>query len=170
MLSPQMALRTELLRIVLRDTLKKTGIPPQWIGGETTPWADAEGRLSLEVRLILECNEPRVLYYLGAFQKEFEATLLAMEPNAWDWVSRISWSLSGHGADLEADFDLPGAEYWQAVVRDRKLVVHQEGGLKWEREELARHFAETQPGGGNADFQNTQPPMREVEDLRSPPS
>lgn len=152
-----MTLRKELLRIVLRDTLKKTGIPPQWIGGETTASVDEAGRPWLEVRLVLECNEPRLLYYLAVFQKEFESGLLALDPRAWDWVSRISWSLSGHGLDVE-DLDLPGAAYWQGVMRDRQLLVHQEGDVKWEQDELARHFASTEPGP--RDFENTQPPRR----------
>jgi hypothetical protein len=157
----QMALRNELLRIVLRDTLRKTGIPPQWIGGETTPAVDEGGRMSIEIRLILECNEPRLLYYIAAFQKEFEAALLGMEPKAWDWVSRISWSLSGHGADLGPGIMMPGSEYWQEVVRDRHVIAHRQAAAQddGDDETTASQFPNTEMG--ESEFPDTQPPLHD---------
>lgn len=149
-------LRRELLRFVLHDTLRKTGVPPQWIGGEATPAVDEEGRLSIEIRLILECDEPRFLYYLAAFQAEFEARLVVIDPQAWDWVSRISWGLGSRREPGDADFTLPSPEYWQHVIRDREVTARQQGRKEWDREALARHFEDTDPG--DPDFENTHPP------------
>ena len=160
--SKELGLRRELLRVVLRDTLKKTGVPPQWIGGETTT-LDEAGRLSIEVRLILEAHEPRFLYYLAAFQAEFEARLLDVDPKAWDWVSRVSWSLGAHLEATDPDFTMPTPDYWEHVVRDRQLVARQQGRLDWDQETLERHFEDTDPG--TDDFVNTQPPEWSVEDI-----
>ena len=157
------SLRRELLRMVLRDTLKHTGVPQQWIGGEATPFTDEEGRLTIEVRLILECEEPRFHYYLAAFQSEFEARLLAIEPRAWDWVSRISWSLSSHRKDNDPDFVMPSPDYWEEVQHDRQLTARQKGRLEWGQEDLARHFEDTHPGEG--DFENTHPPVLDEGDV-----
>jgi len=161
--TPDLHLQRELLRVVLRDTLKKTGVPPQWIGGETTPTVDADGKVTIEVRLILEAHEPRFLYYLAAFQKEFEARLLAVEPRAWDWVARVSWSLAAQLDEADPDFKMPTADYWEHVVRDRQLTARQAGRMDWDQEALERHFEDTDPGEN--DFQNTQPPDRDVEDI-----
>ena len=156
-------LRRELLRMVLRDTLKKHGIPAQWIGGEATPLVDAEGRLSIEVRLILECDEPRFLHYLAAFQAEFEERLLSIEPKAWDWISRFSWSLGSRREDSDPDFGMPPPSYWDHIVRDRELTARQQGRLVWDPDALARHFEDTDPG--NPDFENTHPPSLDEGDV-----
>jgi hypothetical protein len=159
----EVTLRRELLRFVLHDTLKLAGIPPQWVGGEATPSVDEAGQLTIEVRLILECAEPRFLYYLGAFQAAFESRLLAIEPKAWDWVSRISWSLASQRREDDPDFDMPPPEYWGHVLRDRDLNARKDGRLEWDQEALARHFEDTDPG--QLDFQPTNPPDRDEEDL-----
>jgi hypothetical protein len=154
--------RRELLRFVLRDTLKDTGIPAAWLGGEAVPTVDEAGKLWVEVRLILKCHEPRFLYYLAAFQAEFERRLIAMDPQLWDWASRISWSLPVREAD-DPDFSLPNAEYWDDVLRDREVTARQEGRKDWDRASLARHFEDTDPG--HADFENTHPPERDEGEL-----
>jgi hypothetical protein len=163
-LAHEVSLRRELLRVVLRDTLRKTGVPPQWIGGETTPYTDPDGQLTIEIRLVLECDEPRFLYYLAAFQGEFESRLLAIEPNAWDWISRISWSL-GARRDTDPDFQMPTPDYWEHVVRDRQLAARQAGRMEWDREALAHHFEDTSPADEQEDFQHTAPPAWDAEDL-----
>ena len=159
-----LALRRELLRVVLRDTLRNTGVPMQWIGGEATPATDEHGRSSIEVRLILECDEPRFLYYLGAFQEEFEARLLAVDPQAWGWVSRVSWGIRPQKEAWDPDFAMPTSDYWEHVVRDRELLARQQGRLAWDPDALARHFESTQPG--EPDFENTHPPALGLEDVQ----
>jgi hypothetical protein len=159
----EVGLRRELLRFVLHDTLKKTGVPAQWIGGEATPLLHDSGELSIEIRLILECDEPRFLYYLAAFQAEFEDRLLAIDPRAWDWVSRITWSLGTHREEGDPEFRMPPPDYWSHVVNDREITARQQGRKEWDQETLARHFEDTDPG--HADFENTHPPDRDEEDL-----
>jgi hypothetical protein len=153
------------LRFVLHDTLKKTGVPPAWIGGEATPAVDEAGRLTIEVRLIIECDEPRLFYYLAAFQGEFESRLLAIEPDAWDWVSRISWRLGTHREPGDADFAMPPADYWDHVIRDREATARKQGRLDWDRDALARTFEDTDPG--DADFENTHPPQWDEREVHS---
>ncbi|MEO5672878.1 MAG: hypothetical protein ABIR26_19490 [Ramlibacter sp.] len=162
--SKELHLQRELLRVVLRDTLKKTGVPPQWIGGETSDTVDESGKRSIEVRLILEADEPRFLYYLAAFQAEFESRLLAVDPKAWNWVARISWSLATKLEAGDSDFAMPTPEYWQYVIRDRHLTARQQGRLDWDQETLERHFEDTDPNV--LDFDDTRPPEMGVEDIR----
>jgi hypothetical protein len=155
--------KRELLRFVLHDTLKMTGIPPQWLGGEASPAIDEAGRLWIEVRLIIECDEPRFFQYLAAFQAEFESRLLAIDAKAWHWVSRISWSLATRREAGDADFKLPPPEHWQHVLRDREITARQQGRKEWDRDALARHFEDTDPG--EIDFENTHPPQWDEGDL-----
>jgi hypothetical protein len=162
----ELGLRRELLRLVLHDTLKKTGVPPQWIGGEATPLQDAQGRLSMEVRLVVEVDEPRFLYYLAAFQADFEERLLEIDARAWDWVARIGWSLRAQREDMDDEYIMPDGEYWQHVQADREVVAAQQGRKHWEKEALARHFEHTEPDH-EPEFAPTIPPDRMTENIRS---
>jgi len=161
----QVHLRRELLRFVLHDTLKKTGVPAAWIGGEATPAVHESGRLTMEIRLVIECDEPRLLYYLAPFQAAFEERLLAIEPDAWAWVTRISWGLGSKREPGDRDHAMPPPDYWEHVIRDRQVTARQQGRLDWDRETLARHFEDTDPG--DPDFESTHPPQWDEGDVHS---
>lgn len=159
----KIALRRDMLRFALRKTLRTTGVPAQWIGGEITPHTDDSGRAWLEVRLVIECDEPRFFYYVASFQRMFEASLLDFEPKAWDWVSRITWSIRSPKIDLDNDFEMPPPEYWEHVLRDRELKARQQGRQNWDQGALTRLFEDTEPG--DPDFEHTHPPVQMLEDV-----
>lgn len=162
----ELDLRRKLLRVVLGNTLKKNGVPPQWIGGEILAMTSTTGEDRIEVRLSVECDEPRFLTYLSSFQAEFQRRLLAIAPDAKHWVSGISWILH---TDPAFETALPSAEYWGHVMADRELTLRQKGAVEWDRDSLARHFVDTDPGELVVDFTDTRPPDKDVEDIAPPP-
>ena len=155
-------LKRELLRVVLAKTLKRNGVPPQWIGGEINAMNLPTGEPMIEVRLSVQVDEPRFLGYLASFQADFERRLLAIAPDASQWLSGIVWSLT---PDSTFEVSLPTADYWDHVIADRELTARQKGAVEWDRESLARHFVDTNPGELVVDFDDTTPPDREVEDI-----
>lgn len=162
----ELDLKRELLRVVLSNTLKKNGVPPQWIDGEINAMNLPTGELRIEVRLSVQVDEPRLLAYLASFQADFERRLLGIAPDAKQWVSGIVWSLT---PDPIFEVALPTREYWEQVIADRELTARQKGAVVWDREAMERHFLETSPSELLVDFDDTHPPQRGVEDL-APPS
>ena len=158
-------LKRDLLRVVLSNTLKKNGLPPQWIAGEINPMSLPSGELRIEVRLSVQVDEPRLLGYLASFQADFERRLLGIAPDAKQWVSGIVWSLT---PDPMFEVALPTADYWEQVIADRELTGRQKGAVVWDRDAMERHFLETAPGDLVVDFDDRQPPRRDVEDLAPP--
>ena len=163
----ELDLKRELLRVVLAKTLKRNGVPPQWIGGEINAMNLPTGELRIEVRLSVQVDEPRFLGYLASFQADFERRLLGIAPDAMQWLSGIAWSLT---PDPTFEVSLPSAEYWEHVIADRELTARQKGAMEWDRESLARHFVDTNPGELVVDFDDTNPPDRDVEDIAPPSS
>ena len=159
-------LKRDLLRVVLATTLKKNGVPPQWIGGEINAMNLPTGELRIELRLSVQVDEPRFLAYLASFQADFERRLLGIAPDAKQWVSGIAWSLT---PDPTFEIPLPTPDYWEQVIVDRGLTARQKGAVVWDRDALARHFLDTNPGDLVVDFDDTNPPQRDVEDLAPPP-
>ncbi len=162
----ELDLKRELLRVVLNKTLKKHGVPPQWVGGEINAMTLPTGEIRIEVRLSVQVDEPRFLTYLTSFQADFERRLAAIAPDAKQWVSGITWTLV---PDLIFEVPLPTPEYWAHVISERELTARQKGAMQWDRETLARHFVDTNPGELMADFDDTKPPDREIENLVPPP-
>jgi hypothetical protein len=158
----ELDLKKELLRVVLAKTLKKNGVPPQWIGGELNAMMLPSGEPWIELRLQVQIDDPRLLAYLTSFQADFERRLLGIAPDAKQWVSGIVWSLT---PDPVFEVAMPSPEYWDHVTADRELTARQKGALGWDRDTLARHFLDTNPGDLVVDFDNTRPPQRDIEDI-----
>jgi hypothetical protein len=159
-------LKRELLRVILANTLKKNGVPPQWIGGEVNAMHLPAGELRIELRLSVRVDEPRLLTYLASLQADFERRLLAIAPDAKQWVSGIAWSLA---TDPTFEVAMPSPEYWEQVIADREVTSHQKGAIEWDRDAIERHFLDTNPGDLVVDFDDTKPPARETEDIAPPP-
>ena len=162
----ELDLKRDLLRVVLSNTLKKNGVPPQWIAGEINAMSLPTGELRIEVRLSVQVDEPRLLAFLTSFQADFERRLLGIAPDAKHWVSGIVWSLT---PDPIFEVALPTPDYWEQVIADRELTARQKGAVVWDREAMERHFLEASPGELLVDFDDTHPPPCAVEDLAPPP-
>lgn len=163
----KLQLRKDLLGVVIAKTVQKTKVPAAWIGGELNPMVLPSGEEWIEVRLSLRVDEPRILTYLSSIQAEFERRLLDADPNAREWLAGITWSLT---TDPIFEMAPPEAGYWEHVQSDRLLTARQKGTAEWDRDALAHHFSDTNPGEMVVDFQQTSPPDRDVEDLAKPPS
>ena len=158
-------LKRELLRVVLAKTLKKNGIPPQWISVEVNAMTQPSGEVWIEISFSLQVDEPRFLTYISSFQAEFERRLLEIAPDARQWLSRIAWTVT---PDPIYEAAMPSPGYWENVTADRELTARQKGAMEWDRESLARHFSDTNPGDLVVDFVETLPPDRSIENLAPP--
>ncbi|MGZ5178993.1 MAG: hypothetical protein ACXWC6_14210 [Ramlibacter sp.] len=135
---PPANLRRELLRLVLRQSLARNGIPVHWIGAEAIelPGPGAP----VHVRLLVQHWDERLPRYFLAFQEDFEQRLLAVEPLARTWLRGFSWQFQL--VDVSSRPALPDVGTWgdprdtgaaadpQPTPSDRKV-----------REELGRLFA-----------------------------
>lgn len=159
-------LKRALLRVVLANTLKRNGVPAQWVGGEINPMNLPTGELRIEIRLSVQVDEPRFLTYLSSFQADFERRLLAIAPDAKQWVCGFAWTLT---PDPTFESAMPSADYWEQVMADREITARAKGAVQWDRDALERHFVDTDPGELFVDFNDTVPPERDVEDIAPPP-
>lgn len=87
--------RRELLRAALRETLKRHGIPPAWIGAETLV-ASSRGvaQKGIHWRLLIKHWDPELLTCSVAFQQSLVSRLMALDANAATWLMGISWQFA----------------------------------------------------------------------------
>lgn len=87
--------RRELVQVVLRDTMRKHGIPSDWIECRILSTTSRSGRTGLHVNFVVRQAHDRLITYVFAFQDSFERELARFEPRARDWLLSLGWEFQG---------------------------------------------------------------------------
>jgi hypothetical protein len=160
---PAAAMRRELLRLALRQTLTRNGIPTSWVAVQMLDVGSREGAPGVHIRLVLQHWEPRLLPYTLSFQHDMEQRLLAVEPQAESWLRGFSWQYEAGPGD---PVPMPDPATWTASappadVPPVALEQPQAGPPRKSKEELAQLFAQQDRSRSrqddDADFAPTQP-------------
>jgi hypothetical protein len=105
--------RRELLQVVLRDTMRRHGIPSDWIECRLLSVVSAAKGTGMHVLLVVKQGDDRLATYVHAFQHSFMAELLKFEPRARDWLFSISWQFDGKPEIAGRGMPDPGS--WKAA-------------------------------------------------------
>lgn len=90
--------RRELVQVVLRDTMRKHGIPSDWIDLRILSTVNRHGRPGLHVCFVVKQAHDRMLGHLFSFQDSFQTELAQFEPRAADWLLTVAWQFENYGA------------------------------------------------------------------------
>ena len=83
--------RRELLRVVLRDTLYRHGIPSAWFDAEVLVSTSRTGERGIHWRLVVKNPDARLLTYAVALQHALIKRLTTFDPLASTWLTGMSW-------------------------------------------------------------------------------
>jgi hypothetical protein len=98
--------RRELVQVVLRDTMRKHGIPSDWIECRVLSTVNPSGRPGLHVNFVVRQAHEQLLAYVFAFQDSFGRELSRFDPRCHDWLMSLGWEF--HDVKLEAMSDPKG--------------------------------------------------------------
>lgn len=87
--------RRELIQVIMRDTMRKHGIPSDWIECRILSTVSRSGRAGLHVNFVVRQAHDQLLGYVFAFQASFESELARFESRARDWLLGIGWEFEG---------------------------------------------------------------------------
>ena len=90
----QTAIRKDLLKLVLRETLTRNGIPQTWLSTDMLRTTSPRREQGMHVRFLVRVWEPRLLEHGPAFEQEFTQRLLLLDPKATEWLMGFSWQFS----------------------------------------------------------------------------
>ncbi len=85
--------RREMLRVVLRDTLNRHGIPSAWITADMLVATSRGKEPGIHWRLSVKHWDPRLLNHAVALQNNLIKRVMSFDPLATNWLMGISWQL-----------------------------------------------------------------------------
>ena len=103
--------RGQLVQVLLRDLVRKSGIPPGWIQCQIQVMNSRTRGQGIYVRLVVKHWDERLMKYAFAFQKTLLTEIVQFEPRAASWLQGIAWQLEV--ASTCPVTQLPGSEFWQ---------------------------------------------------------
>lgn len=113
---PQGRSRKELLRVVLRDTLNRHGIPSAWFDAEVLVSTSRSGERGIHWRLLVKNPDPRLLACTIALQHTLIKRLTTFDPLASAWLNGLSWQ---YALPDDAPFAaMPSPGTWKEPSRD----------------------------------------------------
>jgi hypothetical protein len=109
----QAANRRELLRVVLRDTLNRHGIPTAWIVGQTLVATSRGREQGIHWRLVVKHWDPRLPTHMVGIQNHLIKRAMSFDPMASTWLVGIAWQFVLE--DESACPELPHPGIWTSV-------------------------------------------------------
>ena len=109
------AIRRQLVQVLLRDVIRKHGIPPHWIDLQMLVVSSSSRGPGMYVRLVMKQWDDRLMNYAFALQNTLLADIVRVEPQASDWLHGISWQLEM--ADTCPYLTLPDKAFWLEPVK-----------------------------------------------------
>lgn len=94
--------RRELVHVVLRDTMRKHGIPSDWIDCRILSAQTRQGRAGMHVQFVVRQGDEQLLNYVHAFQESFWEEILKFDPQASEWLFSVAWQFDGKVARSSA--------------------------------------------------------------------
>ena len=120
----QSNLRRELIRVVLKDTLRLQGIPLGWIACEVISIARAPGEEELHVQLIIMKWNELLLRYTSALQQQLLLGLDRFDPAVDHSSYIVSWRFS---ADCACPFKkMPDPGVWSQSASHTTEVLEEQ--------------------------------------------
>jgi hypothetical protein len=110
------SVRKDLLKLVLRETLTRNGIPGTWMAVELLRTTNSQREQGVHVRFMVRQWVPRLLEYGPALEQEFVHRLVLLDPMARNWLMGFSWQFAME--DTTACPPMPHPASWTASHRD----------------------------------------------------
>lgn len=107
------SVRKDLLKLVLRETLTRNGIPLPWLAADMLRTTSPKREQGVHVRFLVRVWEPRLLEHGPALEQEFVHRLLLLDPQANNWLMGFSWQFALPDASACPSMPHPGS--WTAA-------------------------------------------------------
>lgn len=106
------SVRKDLLRLAMRETLTRNGIPPGWVSADMLRTNSGKQEAGMHVRFQVKHWEPRLMLHGVALEQHFMHRLLMLDPQAHSWMAGFSWQFALEDTSVCPPLPHPGT--WTA--------------------------------------------------------
>lgn len=111
-------IQVELIRMVLRETLRFHGIPLDWIKSEVLRLPDKDGNEITQIQLVVCHWNEQLMRYSAVLEKKLQSRLAQYEPGRQSSRSGVVWRY--HSQCNCPLIDMPDENSWNVVREVRK--------------------------------------------------
>jgi hypothetical protein len=104
------ATRRDLVRVVLRETMRRHSIPSDWVDCRALSVVTHEKKTGMHVQFIVRKADQQLLPYVHAFQESFREQVLKTDPAARDWLFSVGWEF--YEKAVQGFSPIPGTAVW----------------------------------------------------------
>ena len=105
--------RQQLVMITVRDIMRVSGIPPDWVDCQLLNVSSRRRGTGLYIHMVINHWDDRLVQCTVAFQADLKARLERFDPKSAVWVHGIAWQLEvGDSCPVAA---LPDKSFWDAT-------------------------------------------------------
>lgn len=109
------ATRRQLVQVLLRDVLRRSGVPSDWVECHMLPVSSRKRGHGMYVRLVMRHWDPRFVNYAFAFQKTLLTDIERFDPESSSWLYGISWQFDVEGSCPYTA--MPERSFWKQPVQ-----------------------------------------------------
>lgn len=102
--------RRELVQVVLRQTMRKHGIPSDWLDCRILSVVKRKHKPGMHVQFLVRQGDEQLLQYLHAFQESFWEEIEKFEPQARQWLFSVGWEF--YARSTRGFSPMPDPEVW----------------------------------------------------------
>ena len=101
--------RRELIHVVLRETMRRHGIPSDWVGCRILSVVTRQHKSGMHVQFIVHKGDEQLIKYVHAFQDAFWTEITRLDPFARQWLFSLAWQFDGMPAEGFAAMPMPAS-------------------------------------------------------------
>jgi hypothetical protein len=94
--------RRDLVKLALRDTMRKHGVPSDWIDSRALSAVTRQQQKGMHVQFLVRKADQQVLNYVHALQESFWREIESIDPQARQWLFSVGWEFYGKAQQNEA--------------------------------------------------------------------
>jgi hypothetical protein len=116
--------RRDLVKVVLRETMRRHGIPSDWIDCRSLSVLTRQHKSGMHVQFLVRKADQQLLPYVHAFQESFWEEITKLDPAARDWLFSVGWEFYETAVNNFAGMPVASAAAFAADTSPR----HEEAG------------------------------------------
>jgi len=123
--------RRDLVKLVLRECMRKHGIPTDWMDCRSLSVLTKTHKSGMHVQFLVRKGDHQILQWVHAFQESFWQQILRTDPTAHEWLFSVGWEFYGksvQGFDVMPDPTSWKSEGPDTVADENTMPPPQEAG------------------------------------------